>query len=484
MKAPSLARILTDLGAFTDEPFTLIDVGCSGGIFNPALDFIPSIKAVGFDPITDEVERLQASTPDPGILFECALVGEPGWVPLPPRSTPGVFARSSAAAYSELHGFDYGREVNNQGRQIQLTERRVALRDWLDDRPDWVVDLIKVDTDGSDISVLRSLRDRLGEPLAIHVEVQFDGETGPDRNIFSTVFDTLLLSGYRLFALDASRYSKATLPRPFAWSIPAQTASGQVMQADALFCKDLAVEGAEAPTRILKLASIFDLLDLQDCAAELLEVHADALATTAPCPVDDLLVALGRRAEMGLAPVEARALFASHPEHFFPGSMEDGGRGTIKEAILAPDAAPIPLDETSVFESGALEQGWWPPEATGTWTAESVATLQVLLQDGMEPGDVIDMVAWRLDPSEGSRPTLSVVVNGVALVEVETVGGHRAFRCPLAIPPGPAHVAIHAWPLVAPAASGASADERNLGIHVSSITLLRKCAPDNRALDN
>lgn len=86
MTAPSLARILTDAGAFTNEPFTLLDVGCSDGIFNPALDFIPSIRAVGFDPVTDEVERLQAASPDRGVNFECALVGDPGWVPLPPRT--------------------------------------------------------------------------------------------------------------------------------------------------------------------------------------------------------------------------------------------------------------------------------------------------------------------------------------------------------------------------------------------------------------
>jgi len=192
--------------------------------------------------------------------------------------------------------------VNDQGRTIQLTERRVALAEWLTGHPDWIVDLVKVDTDGSDISAIRSLGNRLSEPLAIHIEVQFDGETGPDRNVFSTVFDTLLESGFRLCSLDPSRYAKAALPLPFQWQMPAQTTRGQVMQAGALFCKDLAVEGTDSPLRILKLACIFDLLDLPDCAVELLEVHADALEEVLPVALDDVLAATGRRTQLGQAP--------------------------------------------------------------------------------------------------------------------------------------------------------------------------------------
>ena len=56
--APSLAMLLTEVGAFRDEPFTLIDVGCSGGLYEPAHDFMPDIRAVGFDPLISEVDRL------------------------------------------------------------------------------------------------------------------------------------------------------------------------------------------------------------------------------------------------------------------------------------------------------------------------------------------------------------------------------------------------------------------------------------------
>ncbi len=480
MTAPSLARILTDAGAFASEPFTLVDVGCSGGIFNPALQFTPALRAVGFDPIIDEVERLQASTPADGVQFECALVGDPEWTPLPPRGTPGVFARSSAAAYGDIHGFDYGEQINNQGRKITLTDRMVRLADWLADEPEWVVDLLKVDTDGSDISVVRSLGDRLGEPLAVHIEVQFDGETGPDRNVFSTVFDTLVSAGYRLFSLEPSRYSKAALPRPFQWRMPAQTVYGQVMQADALFCRDLAVEGNDSPTRILKMACIFDLLDLQDCAAELIEARAETLAPSVPCDIEELLAAVGRRTELGLAPKDARNLLATDPGRFLPGPQGDVPPNDVLSVnrwpALAADDEPIRIGTPSDVLAGAAAHGWWPPEPTGAWTAGPAATLNIALPDGLRTGDVVEIETWRLEPPEDAQPALAIVINGVALTEVDAQPGHQAFRVPMPIASGPASITIHAWPLVTPADASGSADRRALGLHVSSIALRRNDA--------
>ncbi len=479
MTAPSLARILTDAGAFVDEPFTLIDVGCSGGIFNPVLEFAPSLKAVGFDPITDEVDRLQATTPDEGVRFECALVGEPGWELPTLRSSPGVFARSSASAYGEMHSFNYGKEINNAGRAITLTNRRVALVDWLSAHPDWAVDFLKVDTDGSDISVLRSMGERITEPLAVHVEVNFDGDTGPNRNVFSTVFDTLITAGYRLFSLDPTRYAKATMPLPFRWRMPAQTSSGQVMQADALFCRDLAVEGEGTPTRLLKLACIFDLLDLQDCAAELLEAHAPALAGVSPVPIPALLTALGRRTELGLAPGEARVLLRDTPQVFFPtveqngsgGAMVAGQHADTPPTSLALDSEPIALGTGRDRTVAPLGDGWTIPEVDGVWTDAPCADLRVTLVDTVPRGSLVALNGWSLAENQGEAPC-AVVINGTALEPIAGVpDGECRYRVPRDIGPGPAVISIHAWPLIRPCDVIDSSDQRLLGVHVSSLAI-------------
>ncbi len=482
MTAPSLARILTDAGAFVDEPFTLIDVGCSGGIFNPALEFAPSLKAVGFDPITDEVDRLQATTPDEGVRFECALVGEPGWELPTLRNSPGVFARSSAAAYGEMHAFNYAQEINNAGRAITLTNRRVALVDWLSAHPDWAVDFLKVDTDGSDISVLRSMGERITEPLAVHVEVNFDGDPGPNQNVFSTVFDALITAGYRLFSLDPTRYAKAVMPLPFQWRMPAQTSSGQVMQADALFCRDLAVEGEDTPTRLLKLACIFDLLDLQDCAGELIESHRALLEETSPVSVSDLLAALGPRTELGLAPADARDRLRRQPEEFFP---EPAGTDARQPEEFFPESAGadvqrhIPrlhLDGPAISLRGDAKSvvtieadGWWPPEMTGTWTAGACATLPVRLEKPLPPGATVEIDGWRLDTGADEHVGC-VVINGVALEgTIDRPTGPWKFVVPREISEGLALIGVHSWPLVQPVSLGVSPDERLLGVHIASM---------------
>ena len=470
----TLARALTEAGAFRDAPFTVVDVGCSGGIFPPAEEFSPGLRAVGFDAIVEEVAQLKASAP-PGIEYECALVEDPDWERPALRKSPGVMNRSSAGLYEHLHGFDYNQEAFNRGRPITLTHHRVRLDEWLAARADWTVDLLKVDTDGNDLGVLRSLGERLGEPLAIHIEVNFDGDVGPDSNAFSTIFDTLVAAGFRLFSLAPTRYAKATLPLPFEWNMPAQTIRGQVMQGDALFCRDLAVEGGDSPERLLKLACIFDLLDLQDCAAELLDSHADVLATSSPVQLSALMDLLGHRTELGLTPAAARQALADDPTMFFPApATSDASVPTeLPPATSAPtlsmDGGPI-----SVGTQGPptlLRDGWWPPEPDGAWTSSPSATIEVVLADEIPPGAIVELDAWRLSPPEGEARTV-LVVNGTCLEPVDA-GKVVSFATPTSLPPGPTQLVIASWPMVCPADIGDSDDERLLGLFVSSLAIRR-----------
>ena len=86
--APSLASLLTATGAFQEEPFTLVDVGCSGGLYEPARDFMPDLRAVGFDPLISEIGRLNREHGSDRLLFEAALVGEDDWLQPPHRERP------------------------------------------------------------------------------------------------------------------------------------------------------------------------------------------------------------------------------------------------------------------------------------------------------------------------------------------------------------------------------------------------------------
>ena len=482
--APSLARILTNARAFSTKPFTVIDVGCTGGILAAAQEFVPALRAVGFDPIVEEVDRLRAAAEPPGAIFECALVAEPGWRTPDLRKSPAAFARSSAAAYEARHNFDYHSEMFNSGREITLTSRTVGLKEWLRANSEWAVDLLKVDTDGNDISVLRSLGVRLTDPLAVHVEMNFDGDIGANSNVFSVVFETLLNAGFRMFSLDPTRYSKAAMPDVFEFSMPAQTVRGQVVQADALFCKDLAVEGNDSPARILKLACIFDLFNLQDCAAELLMAHEDVLAAVSPVPVTDLLTALGPRTELGLSPADARALFAKSPESFFPTSAteepESGGATPEPDPVTEPSTADQrPTLEVGGPERGigangevhALGEGWWPPEESGTWTKAHSASLHFISARSIPAGSTCELIAWRLHPPDDVGE-VAITLNGRMLTVTPGSDDQTlVFLVEAEIPAGDLDLMIHGWPLQRPSELSVSADDRLLGVHVKSVVL-------------
>ena len=505
MTAATLARTFTDAGVFASEPFTVIDVGCSGGIFTPSLEFLPDLRAVGFDPLATEVDRLNATTPGPGVGFECALVGTPEWTMPNLRASRGVYARSSAANYERVHSFDYTREVFNAGQDVVEATHMTSLETWLDEHPEWRPDLIKIDTDGADLGVLRSLGTRLGDALAIHIEVNFDGDPGPDANTFATVFNTLAGAGYRLFSLVTTNYSKAALPRPFAWNIPAQTVGGQINQGDALFCRDLAVEGSDSHTRLLKLACIFDLFGLTDCSAELLANHHEAVASASPLTPTAIADVLGARTELCMTPDEAHQALESTPGVFFPAtnslpwpggdfsplahgwSQEDdsevGGNGANDTESRAGDKDPtepqaadeepcrLPIGGMLEFKANrggirALDQGWWAPESTGTWSSGSVATLTLSLPEGLREGSHITLAGWHLDPGTSAR-RFALVINGVSLVDVGMGGDEYPFRVPDEIPAGDATVTIHTWPVLTPPNP---LDHRALGFHLSAIT--------------
>ncbi|MET0532428.1 MAG: hypothetical protein ABW003_29610, partial [Microvirga sp.] len=69
-------------GLLRRETFTLLDIGCSGGIQPAWRVFGERLKAIGFDPNIEEVERLRAKETLPGVSYEAAFVGVPAQHPL------------------------------------------------------------------------------------------------------------------------------------------------------------------------------------------------------------------------------------------------------------------------------------------------------------------------------------------------------------------------------------------------------------------
>jgi hypothetical protein len=90
--------------------------------------------------------------------------------------------------------------------------------------------------------------------------------------------------GYALFGITVRPYSRTDLPAPFLRELYAETRFGQPYQGDAIYVRDLAApEQQELATaypdaKLVKLACVYELIGLPDCAAEVLNRFRPRLA--------------------------------------------------------------------------------------------------------------------------------------------------------------------------------------------------------------
>jgi FkbM family methyltransferase len=274
---PPMTRYLAERGVFHDHPLCLVDVGVRGGINRYWEAFGNDLRVIGFDSDVDEVDRLNAIG-NPNHCYYPFLVGDKTY--RPPEGVPDTqpFARTSAwraiLKTKRQNATQLDRPGSSEGATDMIELDQFLLRDHPMD-----VDFIKIDTDGSDYQVLRGARQLLSEGhlLGLGVEVQFHGLVHDESNTFRNIDRLLTSLGFSLFDLEAHRYSRAVLPKPFLLHVPAQTQGGQMLWGDALYARDAGYEDYERnwsvklpAHKLIKLACIFELFGVEDCATELL----------------------------------------------------------------------------------------------------------------------------------------------------------------------------------------------------------------------
>jgi FkbM family methyltransferase len=281
---------MVSAGVFKTSPFSVIDVGASSGIEARWLEFSPCLRATGFEPAIQEVERLNTHNKHHGVEYVAAYAGCEKLDKLFPsaeRNDPvasrsnASYARFSSYRARSITGY---KQIQQQG-DVRLTDRRIELDDYFKDRIT-EINFVKIDTDGHDYEVLLGAEKLAQSPnlLGFYVECQFNGPAHPHSNIFSNIDSLLRKNGYDIFDMNFFRYSRSALPQPFLLSIPAQTTLGQPVWGDVLFMRDFGSPlyektwGMETDEiHIMKLACVYELFGLHDCAAELLVKYRSRL---------------------------------------------------------------------------------------------------------------------------------------------------------------------------------------------------------------
>jgi FkbM family methyltransferase len=324
------AAFLRKRGSLPD--LYLIDVGVSGGIHEMWRGWGDRLIALGVDVLESEIERLRAHETLPHVTYEAVKITAPPTEQdaHPDRARtnyalhrsaaylgtalaakgPNASTRMSTTAFIELWKGVIGGAAGTVPKEAnyanvpdplsdpffshyqRLFERSLAaagsicyatrsatLDEIVQQNGLPKIDLMKIDTDGFELEVLRGASETLARGcLAVEVEVQFHGRVDTDANVFANIDTFLRQRGFTLMKLDAHCYGRSALPRPFVYpELPAQTIGGPIQWGDALYVRDLLSDWRPgSPPDVIDgrsvqvAAMLLDSYDLGDAAAELI----------------------------------------------------------------------------------------------------------------------------------------------------------------------------------------------------------------------
>lgn len=245
---------------------------------------------IGFDPDADECARLNSLASSHGAVrfVPVALGPEPGLATLYMTKDPGGYSvyPSSADAVEHHPGLDGGRV--EQTMVIGVT----TLDEWCRQEDVTGIDVIKLDTQGSELGILQGAAAMLAGVRAVEVEVQFN-ELYEGVPLFGDVDRFLRQHGFVLWRLkNLAHYAQHGAPSDWRTrdvqyfdevASVFRTGSGQLYWADAFYVKaEMARPSAAAGWRqLLRDACVSSALDFQD----LVVLAVDRARETAPAPV-------------------------------------------------------------------------------------------------------------------------------------------------------------------------------------------------------
>ncbi len=277
-----MTHLLRERGVFDRYPFVLIDVGCAGGIDDAWRAFGSSLIVRAYDPDITACEDARYREPFENVRYHACHVGLPSAHPFVRRREDDATHWPNTNTWDRITaGYLATRaQPAPSASPPRIADRHTAIG--VDEivRTECLptVDFLKIDVDGPDLEVLESAREVLtpSRVLGVGMEVNWFGSANPTEHTFHNTDRLLREQGYTLFGLTVRRYSRTDMPGPFEKETFARTVFGQPYQGDAIYLLDLAADhladlAADYPSdKLIKLACLYELAGLPDCAAEIL----------------------------------------------------------------------------------------------------------------------------------------------------------------------------------------------------------------------
>jgi FkbM family methyltransferase len=391
-----MTDILRERGVFDAHPFVLVDVGCAGGIAEPWRAFGDSLIAHGYDTDIGACEESQARERFPNVHYHARFVGLPESHPFVQRRraeaadwpNTNIWGRVTAGHLAGKQQEDP--DASAAGPRLADASTVIGVDEIVRGERLPTVDFLKVDVDGPDLEVLESAREVLADckVLGVCVEVNWFGSGNPTEHTFHNTDRFLRLHSYALFGLTVRHYSRTDLPAPFVRELYAETRFGQPYQGDAIYVRDLAAPDHDdladsyPAEKLIKLACVYELIGLPDCAAEVLNRSQPRLAAFGDLePLLDALTPplLGKR----LSYREYISAFEQEPHRFLPSA--EGGASEVVLEPRAPEPEAVPLQSPAREAHHPVFDGFrpWAGEVAAGW---SVNFLGVRTRDEFNAG--------------------------------------------------------------------------------------------------
>jgi FkbM family methyltransferase len=264
--------IATTLGR---EPVHAMDVGAAGGVAPHWRDYLPVMEVDCFEPDEDECAARQRDSPPNVRWFPVALAGASGQRPFYVLNRP---TGSSLLPPNDPVILEYsGRSYAGVRRVVELACK--SLSDFLVDYERPIPELMKLDTQGTELEILTSLTTKQFEGVVcIETEVEFV-ELYRDQPTFGQVHAFMRERGFRLLDLrthrayrNANNQSHHYLRKYLNTAAGSAALSAELVAGDALYFRESALlPTANTVTGLIRTVCLLRLYGFYDLAFWLAE---------------------------------------------------------------------------------------------------------------------------------------------------------------------------------------------------------------------
>jgi len=277
-----------------ERPLCLIDVGARFGpqpLWQPLLR---ALKFIGFEFDEQECNRLNAGYRQQNLdikFYPYAIYDS--------KTRKKFYVTNFPPSSGFIPGNPnfIGRFLTPLSNNLEIVKEieveTITIDNFIKDQQLDYVDFIKIDVEGCEFSVLKGAQEGLSNVLGVATELNIGPLKDPDN--FSNIDKLLRSYGFHLFDIDIARYPRKALPRGYlsfegnSCKIDYPSKYGQILSGDAVYLRDPIFERnnglkyfAWNDMNVLKMAMLYELYMLQDCAIELLQEYQSNFSSDLP----------------------------------------------------------------------------------------------------------------------------------------------------------------------------------------------------------